>query len=69
MKPLVQHGKYMTELNTSPVYDDTMITLRVIRAHVMVYQNDQIIALVSAPVMKVVRGIRSMFNNAKMQLI
>ena len=69
MKPIVKHNRYMTEINTSPVYPETTITLRVMNAHVMIYQNDQIIALVSAPVMKVVRGIRSMFNNAKMQLI
>ena len=69
MRPLVQYHNYMTELNTSPVYPETTITLKVIYSNVMVYQNDQIIALVNAPIMRVVRGIRSMFKNAKIVLL
>lgn len=69
MKPIVRYHHYATELNTSPVYPETTLTLRTIYNRVMIYQNDQIINIVDAPTMRVVRGIRSMFNNAKIQLI
>lgn len=69
MTPIVKHHQYMSQINTSPIYNETVITLRAIRTHVMIYQNDQIIALVDAPIMKVIRAIRSMFENAKIILL
>ena len=59
----------MSQINTTPIYDNTIISLRDVRKAVMIYQNDQIIALVEAPIMKIVRAIRSMFPHANMQLI
>jgi len=69
MTPIVKHHRYMSQINTTPIYDNTTISLRDVRKAVMIYQNDQIIALVEAPIMKIVRAIRSMFPNANMQLI
>ena len=59
----------MSQINTSPVYPETRISLREVNAKIIVCQNDQIIALVDAPIMKVVRAIRSMFKNAKIILL
>ena len=59
----------MTQINTSPVYDSTIISLRDVRKAIMIYQNDQIIALVNAPIMKVVRAIRAMFPKANINLL
>ena len=59
----------MTELNTSPVYPETIIYLKIVRGAVLVAQNDQIISLANAPIMRVVRAIRSMYYNAKIILL
>ena len=59
----------MTELNTSPVYPETIIYLKIIRGAVLVAQNDQIISLANAAIMRVVRAIRSMYYNAKIILL
>lgn len=69
MTPIVKHHNYMAQINTSPVYPETTITLRVVRTHIMIYQNDQLITLVDAPIMRVVRAIRSMFNQANIILL
>jgi len=53
----------------SPVYPETVIHLVDKGNTVIVYQNDEIISLFNAPIMKVVRAIRSMFENAKIILI
>lgn len=58
----------MSQINMTPIYENTIISLRDVKKAIMIYQNDQIIALVEAPIMKVVRAIRSMFPNANMQL-
>lgn len=59
----------MVQLNTSPVYNDTILSLREVKKGFLVYQNDELITLINAPIMKIVRAIRSMFPNANMQLI
>lgn len=68
MTPIVKHGRHMSQINTTPVYEDTEITLKDRGNSVMVYENDQLIAWLTFPIMKVVRGIRSMFPNAKLEL-
>ena len=69
MTPIVKHHRYMSQINTSPVYPETIIYLREVNAHVLVYQNDQLITLISAPIMKVVRAIRNMYVNPNIELI
>lgn len=69
MRPLIKHHRYMTELNTSPVYPETTISLRVVYNRVFIHQNDQLISIADAPIMRVVRGIRNMFPQANLQLI
>jgi hypothetical protein len=69
MRPLIKHHRYMTELNTSPVYPETVFYLKIVRGATIVAQNDQIISIANAPIMKIVRAIRSMFPKANLQLI
>lgn len=69
MTPIVKHHQYMSQINMSPVYPETVIHLVDKGNTIIVYQNDEIISLFNAPIMKVVRAIRSMYNNAKIILI
>lgn len=68
MTPLVKHGKYMSQINTSPIYDDTIITIKDHGKSVMIYENDQIIGWIVAPIMKVVRAIRTMYPKVNIDL-
>lgn len=69
MTPIVKHGKYMSQINATPIYDDTVITIKNHDKGMMLYENDQLIAWLTFPVMKVVRGIRAMYPKAKLILI
>lgn len=69
MTPIVRHGKYMSQINTTPIYENTTITLVDHGHSVIVNENDQIIAWISAPIMKVVRAIRTMYPKAKLELV
>ncbi len=70
MTPIVRHGRYATQLNISPIYENTEITLvQHSKSLIVLIENHQLIALINAPIMKVVRGIRVMFPNAKMNVI
>lgn len=69
MTPIVKHGKHMSQINATPIYDDTTITIQQRGNGMMLFQNDQLIAWLTFPVMKIVRGIRSMYPKAKLILI
>lgn len=69
MTPIVKHHRRMSQINTSPIYNDTVITIKECGKGVLLHQNDQLIAWLTFPVMKVVRGIRAMYPNAKLELI
>lgn len=69
MTPIVKDKLHMSQLNMTPVYDDTNIILRHTLFGVIVYENDELIAWVDASIMKVVRAIRRLYPNAKFNLI
>ena len=66
---MVKHGRMMTQINTTPVYENTVITIKSKKAGQFIYENDQIIAWINAPIMKIVRAIRVIFPNAKLNVI
>ena len=69
MTPIVKHGKHMSQLNVAPIYDNTDITLKNNGHATLVYQNDALVAWLTFPVMKIVRGIRKMYPTVKINLI
>jgi hypothetical protein len=69
MTPIVKDRLHMSELPMTPVYEETSITLRVRMIGILVYQNDKLIAWIDFSIMKVVRAIRRLYPNAKMNVI
>jgi hypothetical protein len=69
MKPLVKHGQHMSEINVSPISNDTEVTLKQTHKGVVVIQNDEIVTLLQFAVMHIVRGIREMYPTIKMNVI
>ena len=69
MTPIVKHGKRMSQINVTPIYEETVITIKQSSNAVILTENDQLVAWLTFPVMKVVRAIRKMYPNAKLQLV
>jgi hypothetical protein len=70
MTPIVKHGKRASQINVSPIYNDTDINIKCARNdNVLLIQNDQLVAVLTFPIMKVVRGIRMMYPNVKLNMI
>jgi len=70
MTPTVRHGKRASQIAVSPIYNDTVINIKQCKnANVLLIQNDQLVAVLTFPIMKVVRGIRMMYPNVKLNLI
>jgi len=66
MTPIVRHGHYATQLNISPIYENTEVRLVNHDKFVTLIQNHQLVALINAPIMKIVRAIRTIQPNAKL---
>lgn len=69
MSPLVEYKEKKSEVHIASLNANTLIGLRETKRGVLIIQNDEIITLIDAPIMRVVRGIRSMFDNAKFERI
>lgn len=69
MTPIVKHGKHMSQINVTPIYEETTISLKARGNGIIVSENDQVVAWLTFPIMKIVRGIRTMYPNAKLELI
>lgn len=69
MTPIIKHGKRMSQLNVTPIYPDTTVVVKESGKGILLYENDQLIAWLTFPIMKVIRGIRKMYPNANIVLI
>lgn len=68
MSPIVDYLK-KEEVQIKALTSETVIGLKETKKGVIILQNDEIITLVEAPIMKVVKGIRVMFPTAKFERI
>ena len=66
MSPVVDYLK-KEEVHLKALTDETIIGLKETTKGVIILQNDEVITLVEAPIMRVVKGIRTMFPNAKFE--
>ena len=70
MTTLISDGRKATEVRLAPIYPETTISLvQHSESKVVIIENHQLIALVSAPIMKIVRAIRSNYPQVKMNVI
>ena len=70
MTPLIRYGKRASQIAVSPIYSDTVINIKQCKNdNVLLIQNDQLVAVLTFPIMKVVRGIRMMYPNVKLNMI
>jgi hypothetical protein len=70
MTTFISDGRKATEVMLAPIYPETTLTLvQHSQSRVIIIQNHQIVALVSAPIMKIVRAIRMNYQSVKMNVI
>lgn len=69
MTPIVKHNKFASQINITPIYPDTQVVIRETPKGVLLYENSELVAWLSFPTMKVVRGLRTMYPQAKLELI
>jgi len=58
MKPVLSYNSKRTEVTIAPVTEQTEITIVRRPNHVVLYQNDELIDILTFPVMTVVRMLR-----------
>lgn len=69
MNAIVRHGKHASEIHVSPIYSNTEVSLRASNKGVVLYQNDELLTLLTYPIMKIVHAIRVKYPEAKMSVI
>lgn len=70
MNMLLSNGDMKTELHVTPPTEHTTITLkRITQGSILIYENDECIGWLAIPVMKVIRALRSIYPQAKYELI
>jgi len=69
MSPVVEYNAVKSEVKLALLNDETVIGLRETNKGVIVMQNDEAIVLIAAPIMRVVKGIRLMYPNARFERV
>lgn len=69
MSPVVEYNTIKSEVKLALLNDETVIGLKETKNGVIILQNDETIVLIVAPIMRVVKGIRTMYPNAKFERV
>jgi hypothetical protein len=70
MTTLISDGRKATEVRLAPIYPETDITLvQHSKSMIVLIQNHELIALINAPIMRVVHAIRGNYPQVKINVI
>lgn len=69
MTPIATNGSHSSQMNLTPIYDNTDIVLRRTTKGILLYENCELITLLTFSLMSIVRGIKELYPNAKLRLI
>ena len=61
MSIILLNGDYATEVAIPPIYPETQVVLKQRSKFTVVCMNDELLAMVNMPIMKVVRVLRTIY--------